>query len=492
MEDSQQTPRLSAPCAPPAAIRSPREGGIALFIVLVLVLVLTIVIFQLTFTTKIEERVARNRQGFLEMSYALQAMARSALQQLETDLMEDLGLIDDETEEDEDSTQTPAGQGNQNPGNGQGPGGANGGAEETERFDLRHEEWAHVINENLNGVSAVVRLIDGEGRIDLNFLFEYPQYPEEESDDETTPPDSADQNPTDEDLEEEEEEWVPPTSEQIEDAEQIISRLIQAIIASNEEAGFVYAEIPDTDAAASEIVNWVRQRVEEESTRLIRSIEPLLRLEAVTHELFFGPKPEEEEDEEGFDEDDLFTQMTEELGEMPGFEQFDEGVEEVPRPLGLRDVLTAHSIGKLNLNTARPEVYIALMLAFDDFDEATEIAQLIDEYLNSYEVADEDEAETAGTPAATDAEEEDTQRFNQFSTFDDLGKVDETWSEGDATDETILDLLRTNLGPLGVFHSTFFSVYVDGELDGRKMRGVMEAARVEMDIIVLSWEESDR
>ena len=53
----------------PTRPRSAAAGqeGIALFIVLVLVVVLTIVIFQLTFTTKIEERISRNRQGFLSL-----------------------------------------------------------------------------------------------------------------------------------------------------------------------------------------------------------------------------------------------------------------------------------------------------------------------------------------------------------------------------------------------------------------------------------------
>ena len=486
MKTAHSDPRARENAHSPLSSRSPREGGIALFIVLVLVLVLTIVIFQLTFTTGVEERIANNRKGFLELSYTLQAVSRSALQQLETDLMEDLGLVEDESEEDLDDTGNPAGNG----GNG-GPGG-NGGngqggpaaGDDPERFDLRHEEWAHQINETLNEVSALIRIFDGEGQIDVNHLFEYPQYPEEESD--TEPPESADENPTEPEDPELEEEWIPPTSEQVEDAQLIISRLVQALIASNEDAGFIYQETPDPDAAADDIVSWVNGRIEEPSTRLIRSIRPLLRLESVSHELFYGPKPEEEENEE---DEDLFEQMTEDLGEMPGFEQFEEGVEEVPRPLGLRDVLTAHSTGKLNLNTARPEVYVALMLSFEDFDEAQEIAALIDEHLNSYKVEDEEGGTPAGTPAGE--EEEDTEEFNQFSTFADLGNVDETWGEGDATDDTILELLKRDLEPIAVFKSTFFTVHVDGELGNRKMRGMMAAARMENDIMVLSWEEFD-
>ena len=74
----------------------PRQEGMALFVVLVLVLVLTVLITQLVFVTKIEERISRNRQGYVSLSYALQAGARQVLQNLSTDLMEDLGYFDDE------------------------------------------------------------------------------------------------------------------------------------------------------------------------------------------------------------------------------------------------------------------------------------------------------------------------------------------------------------------------------------------------------------
>jgi len=63
--------------------------------------------------------------------------------------------------------------------------------------------------------------------------------------------------------------------------------------------------------------------------------------------------------------------------EQAGFELFDEGVSAVPTPIGLRHVLTANSSGKINLNTARPEVLMALLRSFEDFDEAKEIAWMI-------------------------------------------------------------------------------------------------------------------
>ena len=479
----------------PARPRSAAAGqeGIALFIVLVLVVVLTIVIFQLTFTTKIEERISRNRQGFLELSYTLQAVARNGLQALETDLMDDLGFIEDEDDSVDGAAGAP-GLGNA-AGAGAGGGGGGGGRQQ-ERYDHRHEEWAHELNESLNDSDVTLRIVSGEGCIDLNHLFEYPQYTEEEleeiEDDGGEPPslpglpNTEDDDEDLDDLEEEIEEWEPPTQEQVEDAELILSRLIQSLISSNEEGEFPYLETPDPDAVAREIVGWVESRQEEESTRLIRSLEPLLEIDGVTGELYYGPQPEDLEEDER-DEDDLFGSILDEVTEMPGFEQFEDGVEEIPRPLGLRDVLTVHSSGKINLNVARPEVYAALMLSFEDLDEALEIAFEIDAWLNSFEEA-EDGQQVAGEP--TEEEEEEGESFQQLQKFDDLGQVNETWTEGGASDDNILDLLRIDLEPVSVYKSDFFTIQVDGERDNRRMRGTMAVARVEMDLIVLSWEES--
>jgi len=482
--------RLVADPSRPAAVR---QDGIALFIVLVLVVVLTIVIFQLTFTTKIEERISRNRQGFLELSYTLQAVARSGLQVLETDLMHDLGFIEDEEDSEDSAAGVPG------LGNGSGPGNGNGGGRQQERYDHRHEEWAHAINESLNDSDVTLRIVSGEGCIDLNHLFEYPQYTEEEleeiEEDGGGPPSlpglpGADDDDEDDegfdDFDEDIDEWEPPTQEQVEDAELILSRLIQSLISANEEGDFPYLETPDPDSVAREVVAWVESRQEEESTRLIRSLEPLLEIDGVSGELYYGPQREELEDDDR-EADDLFGSILDEFNELPGFEQFDDGVEEIPRPLGLRDVLTVHSSGKINLNVARPEVYAALMLSFEDLDEALEIAFEIDAWLNSYEEAEEGQ-QVAGEPA--EEEEEEGESFQQLKKFDDLGQVNETWTEGDASDDNILDLLRIDLEPVSAYKSDFFTIQVDGERDNRRMRGSMAVARVEMDLIVLSWEES--
>jgi len=455
----------------------------ALFIVLITVLVLTIVIFQLTFTTKVEERISQNRQGFLEMNVALLAVARSGIMALETDLMEDFGYATEEGTEEESATPAP-------PGPSPDPGEEEGEKEE-EHYDTRHEGWAHLQNEQVNDVRVELRILDGEGRLDLNHLFEYAQRPEEEEESEEPPegPPGAPGEP--EEPLPEEEEYVPPTPEEIEDAELVLSRLIEALILSNQESGFDYLDdLPDPQLAAREIVAWVSDRQSEPETRLIRSLEELRAVDGVTWELFHGPTPAEDEEKEGDDESDPLASLAEEFGEMPGFEQTDEGVLEIARPLGLRDLLTTHSTGKVNLNTARPEVLAALLLGFEDIEEAREIALQIDTHLNSYAIEDEEEA---GTPAGEEtAGETEGQEFNEFKSFEDVGKVDETWSEGSASEPSVLDLIRESLEPVSAFRSTFFTLQLKAEREDRTLSGTMQAVRQDHDIIVISWEESDR
>jgi hypothetical protein len=457
----------------------------ALFIVLITVLVLTIVIFQLTFTTKVEERISQNRQGFLEMNQALLAVARTGLQSLETDLMEDLGYASEEEAEEEGTPAPPTSAPPPAPGEEE-------GTEEEELFDTRHEGWAHVQNEQVNDVGVELRILDGEGRIDLNHLFEYAQRPEEEEEETEEPPTGPPTPPATPEEEEEplpEDEYVPPTPEELEDAELVLSRLIEALIATNQESGFDYLDDPpDPQLAAREIVAWVADRQAEPETRLIRSLEELRSVEGVTWELYHGPAPPEDEEDEEEDEADPLSSLAESLGEMPGFEQTEEGVLEIARPLGLRDLLTTHSTGKLNLNTARPEVLAALILGFEDIEEAREIGIQIDTHLNSYVVEEE-----GATPAGEDPETEgESQEFNEFRTFDDLGKVDETWTEGSASEPSILDLLRDHLEPVSAFKSTFFTIRLKAEREDRTLSGTMQAVRQDHDIIVISWEESGR
>ena len=81
----------------------------ALFIVLILVLVMTVVISQLSFTTKIEERISASRLGFTELSYSLQASARGALLALHEDYALDIGTEAEAEDQMDDLAQSGGG-----------------------------------------------------------------------------------------------------------------------------------------------------------------------------------------------------------------------------------------------------------------------------------------------------------------------------------------------------------------------------------------------
>ena len=63
----------------------------ALFVVMVVVVVLAVVVFQLAYSTKVEERIARNRQGLFELSITLPAAARSVMLKIQSDWEESQG-----------------------------------------------------------------------------------------------------------------------------------------------------------------------------------------------------------------------------------------------------------------------------------------------------------------------------------------------------------------------------------------------------------------
>ena len=226
--------------------RSP-EGGIALFVVLILVLVLTVVITQLIFVTKIEERISRNRQGRTALSYALQASGRQVLLNLSSDLMEDLGYLDEPEEEDLNGmdtggegvdTQLPGGL--TIPGSG-GGGGAGSGRSEDDPVDTHHDLWARPIQDSINGVQVVGMVVDGESCIDLNHIFTLAALPEDEDSEIDALADAAAGNAAIDGLLQETgllEEFVPPEQEEVEEAQVILERLIEAVIDFNTENGF--------------------------------------------------------------------------------------------------------------------------------------------------------------------------------------------------------------------------------------------------------------
>ncbi|MGE4631881.1 MAG: hypothetical protein AAEJ47_02475 [Planctomycetota bacterium] len=507
----------------------PRQEGMALFVVLVLVLVLTVLITQLVFVTKVEERISRNRQGYVSLSYALQSVARQVLQNLSTDLMEDLGYF----EEDEllDDALALVGGGGAGGGFGGGSGalgtgldtggGPNSGQGATEnnsgaqdRVDTRHDSWAYPLQDSINEVQLAGQIIDGESCIDLNHIFDLAEFSDEED------PDEGEDELDEEALaaaeaagieglldgEELIDEYVAPDQETVDEAEIILQRLIEAVIDYNMEYGFDYYDVPDSAAAAGSIVAMVYHRSMEEETRRIRSLDSIRNLEGINWELFNGPvDPElDEEDQQQQDEfeDSIFDMISSEAPgamdvlEQAGFELFDEGVSAVPTPIGLRHVLTANSSGKINLNTARPEVLIALLQSFEDFDEAKEIAWMIYDHGNQYEIEDEEDGADPSVGGVEYDEfgvaEEETQPFQHFTNFDQLRNVNEEWVDSSGTEESIFDLLKQDLEDHTVFSSNYFTATIEGTREDRVLSGRIVCARKDHHIVVLSWREVRR
>ena len=131
----------------------------ALFIVLVLVLVLTVVITQMVFVTQVEKRISQNRQGFVQLNYALQASSRLVMQKVTEDLMEDLGLLEELDLEGGDMLgQVPDTNSNANAGpGGGGPDSAEEGespSESNDAVDTRHDVWAYPIQDTVNDIQG--------------------------------------------------------------------------------------------------------------------------------------------------------------------------------------------------------------------------------------------------------------------------------------------------------------------------------------------------
>mgnify|MGYP001294652163 CR=1 FL=1 len=480
------------------------QQGMALFVVLILVLVLTVVITQLLFVTKTEERISRNRQGRVSLSYAVQATARQVLQSLSSDLMKDLGYFDDGIEDDS-LLGSSGGGGTQLPGgitlpgsNGEGPG------ESNTPTDTPHDAWAYPIQDSINQVQITGLVIDGESCIDLNHIFKLVLIAEEDSEEDGDSSGDSTEPGGEAGDEELLEEYIIPEQEEVDEATVMLERLIEAVIDFNSESGFDYNDVPDPQGAAEAIVSMVYQRVLDEQTRRIRSLDSIRHLDEVSWELFNGPIDPAtlEEDYEGergnSDEwmDDIGSLLPGSFDglEAAGFELLDGGVDQIPTPIGLRHVLTANSTGKINLNTARPEVLIALMRSFDDFDEAREIAWQIRDHCNSYqqeidEVTGEILENLLGDIGV---DEEIEQQFQHFTSFDQLKQVDESWEDGGASEDSIFALLQQDLEEHSTFSSNFFTTTIEGTSEGRSLSGRMVCARKGQHVLVISWKEVRR
>ena len=262
-------------------------------------------------------------------------------------------------------------------------------------------------------------------------------------------------------------EFVEPTEQQEEATILMLGRAIEVILSLNEDREFFYRDNYTSDRLARDIVDYViARRTSIDQNRIYHTTE-LLNVPSITRELFYGPGPEElpeegletaagfllQEDEFGdlsatyiYDSDQEFLREQEadalsglmeafpgglppELiqahgQEFPGIgglnansltrgmtgpaQAFDEEgyeyIEQPEVPIGLQDLFTTFSSGKININTASVPILYALLpsLREGNDEEAENVALLINDYRFEYQEYEEEEA-GAGVEGAEQA-----------------------------------------------------------------------------------------
>jgi|ETNmetMinimDraft_18_1059904.scaffolds.fasta_scaffold00031_31 hypothetical protein len=262
-------------------------------------------------------------------------------------------------------------------------------------------------------------------------------------------------------------EFVEPTEQQEEATILMLGRAIEVILSLNEDRDFFYRDNYTSDRLARDIVDYViTRRTSIDQNRIYHTTE-LLNIPSITRELFYGPGPEElpeegletaagfllQEDEFGdlsatyiYDSDQEFLREQEadalsglmeafpgglppELiqahgQEFPGIgglnansltrgmtgpaQAFDEEgyeyIEQPEVPIGLQDLFTTFSSGKININTASVPILYALLpsLREGNDEEAENVALLINDYRFEYQEYEEEEA-GAGVEGAEQA-----------------------------------------------------------------------------------------
>ncbi|MCH2374886.1 MAG: hypothetical protein MK538_11915, partial [Planctomycetes bacterium] len=228
----------------------------------------------------------------------------------------------------------------------------------------------------------------------------------------------------------------PPLPSRVDKVQQMVARAADMMISANEQLyDFNYAQKYLAEEVASSIVDYVLARRTDQFNNRIHLVSELLTLDEVTDELFYGPQPVIPDGEEIYAGDflvrrdefgDLVPVLDEDLdaalerqemmdglldefgafGDLPpefGMDRLassgmtrgmadwptgedEEGREiilEPPKAVGLRDLFTTYSTGKINLNTASVPVLYGLLLSLED-DEAQDVALNIADYRNRF------------------------------------------------------------------------------------------------------------
>ncbi len=487
-----------------------RDGGIALLLVLIIFIVLYLVVFQLHFTTKMEQKIAQVRYAEVEAGSGLFSAALYVKTLLMEDLRQDLG---------EAGAQSGAGAmggapGVAPPAGPSAPGGqgfampvdsgaaaamAGGASTSVKWYDSLRENLFLPNVQSVGNVEVKLRVIDGERRYDLNRLFDYVRLREEEVAEGTEDLREEDlvdavEGRSTEDAEaslrerflaraderqranrrgvaadgeegsegmeelrrdasgatavalddldsyEPEPPFLEPAPSRLLATEEMLRRAILMMFTINEDNGYLYSQKHFAENVAQAIVQYVVERRLEDFNNRILSVSELLQLDEVTPEVFYGPVPDIPDGEEAafgdvilsrdrfgdlsarfaFDDeytDDAEAERQEEIAHLMeqygrfanlpigigadrlaatsltrGMEDWtvvlDENEQEMvldpPVPIGLRDLFTTFSTGKINLNSASAPVIFGLLLSLDE-EEGKNVAYGIEDYRNRFQ-----------------------------------------------------------------------------------------------------------
>ncbi|MBN1418513.1 MAG: hypothetical protein JXP34_07020 [Planctomycetes bacterium] len=434
--------------------RGRREEGIALFIVVMAMSILYLLVFQIHYVSKMEEGISRNRTGNLDISYALQAVARWAVAQIQDDLTKDV--------EEAGGTEVNLGGGQIGGAAGGIPalndaGGLAGGASLPGggggTIDSLGEPLFYPADKTLNDVKVRVKVTDGEGKLSLNRLFEYAAILKavDLSEKEESKVGGAAEAAQGEDaaLAEGEEQaindllrrvWEPPNQDEVDATGEMLERLIQGVVEWNQQMGYMYLGSYNPAIISEEIMSYVLERKSRPGDSYIFEVTELLNLPDVTTELFYGPSKElnfqgtgliqqgllldefndvtfdpnawglETQDTlqailaeeflsqgyEGYDMSQMMGLYSQQVGYLTQYPENEEGtgILRPPEPAGLRSVFTAFSSGKINLNTAHPAVLFGLLRDLT-LDEDWQVVQAIEEFRDAYKQEEDEEGSAA-------------------------------------------------------------------------------------------------
>lgn len=479
----------------PGSSSSRREAGIALVVVFILVIILYLVVFQLEYTTKMEEELAEVRTTESSISSAVTSVASYTMSLLAEDAQADqgevqeagmAGAVPDASGAGAGAGGAPAG----GPGAAAAPQGAGGatlsqapppgldeeemrqwlaqqgaaagvapGQQESGTLDYILENIFLPTSQSINGVEVKILIIDNARAFDLNRLWEYPreqiqslteEQRQAEFDQAVATIDDLNrqalENPAEDptlDLNSSRKEWVPPTESQRELVREMLTRAIDLMYRMNAEAGFQYELQPAAPSMiATFIEDYCYQKRAQPFHNSVAMTSELLAHPDVTPEVFYGPNPRILPDEEYFDSTGDFRYTRDEFGDLvgeyllvnPEYEQYRmeqqqdlemlqaqygayasfpevggllgnsltrnmsdlpenydaTGIAVAPMPIGLRDIFTTVSSGKINLNTAPRPVIYGLLLSLPE-EEAEMVAYNLEAYRHEYQEEEPEE-----------------------------------------------------------------------------------------------------